>query len=230
MSTVRDAGPAESSRRLHVRLWTWFIVSTLLLVLLSGALPVTRNAALRAAARLLVTPQRSVHSADVIVVAIDAQGAGTLEAADLVHEGIASRVAVFDDPPTASDREFIRRGLPYDDRAAISVTQLHLLGVPNVERVPRYTSGSEQEGLLLPGWCIQRGYRSLVLVTSTDHSRRLARIMRRATRDRGITVVVLASRYSNFDPDRWWTTRYGARTEIIEFEKLLLDVVRHPFS
>jgi hypothetical protein len=43
-------------------------------------------------------------------------------------------------------------------------------------------------------------------------------------------VAVRAARYSNFDPDRWWETRTGVRTEIIELEKLSLDVVLHPMS
>jgi hypothetical protein len=32
------------------------------------------------------------------------------------------------------------------------------------------------------------------------------------------------------DPDRWWETRRGVRTEIVELQKLLLDVVLHPMS
>ena len=43
-------------------------------------------------------------------------------------------------------------------------------------------------------------------------------------------VAVRAARYSSFDPDRWWETRGGIRTEIIELQKLLLDVVLHPLS
>jgi len=45
---------------------------------------------------------------------------------------------------------------------------------------------------------------------------------------RGITVIVSSTRYSNFKPDQWWHTRDGARTEIEELQKLLLNVVRHP--
>jgi hypothetical protein len=41
-------------------------------------------------------------------------------------------------------------------------------------------------------------------------------------------VTVQAERYSSFDPDRWWETRTGIRTEIIEFQKLVLDLVLHP--
>ena len=40
----------------------------------------------------------------------------------------------------------------------------------------------------------------------------------------------VSARYSDFDPDRWWQTREGTRTGIIEMQKLLLDVVRYPTS
>lgn len=179
---------------------------------------------------LLVNRQPSVQTADVIVVAIDAQGAGTLEASDLVHRGVTDRVGVIDDPPTASDLEFIRRGLPYNDRAAISIGQLRQLGVRNIEQISRRTTGSEQEGEILPAWCLQHGFHSVVVVTSSDHSRRLSRILRRAVRGDGIRVAVVHSPYSEFNPDTWWTKRDGVRTEIIESEKLLLDVICHPFS
>jgi hypothetical protein len=43
-------------------------------------------------------------------------------------------------------------------------------------------------------------------------------------------VMVQPSRYSSFDPDRWWKTRDGIRTEIVEFENLVFDVVVHPMS
>jgi hypothetical protein len=227
--SVQAAAPHGSRFWLRTRPWPWIAI-LLALVLLVLAVPTSRRHWLRATGWALVGPNPHVRSADVIVVAIDVQGAGTLEAADLVHEGVSTRVAVFEDPPTESDREFIRRGLPYDDRAAISETQLHMLGVQNVERIPRSVSGSEQEGQILPSWCQRRGYHSAVLVVAADHSRRIGRIIRRATRDRPVTIAVLSSRYSNFNPDSWWTSRYGARTEIIEFEKLVLDVARHPFS
>jgi hypothetical protein len=44
------------------------------------------------------------------------------------------------------------------------------------------------------------------------------------------TRVAVQAAHSSFDPDRWWQTRGGARTEIIELQKLLLDIVLHPMS
>jgi hypothetical protein len=49
-------------------------------------------------------------------------------------------------------------------------------------------------------------------------------------RGRGLKLSVHASRYSDFDPDAWWKSRTGVRTEIIESEKLLADILLHPLS
>ena len=192
-------------------------------------IPASRVRVLAMAGHILVVRQAATM-ADIIVVAIDADGAGALEAADLVHRGVSAKVAVFDDPPSEVDREFLRRGLPYEDRAAVTTRQLHSLGVGNVEQIPRKTSGSEQEGDILPSWSQQHGYRTVILVTSSDHSRRLNRILRRSLHGYQVRVIVQNSSYSQFDPDSWWTNREGVRKGVVEFQKLVLDILRHPLS
>ena len=76
------------------------------------AVPSVREQVLRTAGWALVVNE-PVAPADIIVITLDSDGAGALEAADLVQSGIATRVAVFADPPSGEDDEFIRRGLPY---------------------------------------------------------------------------------------------------------------------
>jgi hypothetical protein len=185
---------------------------------------------LRAAGWALVVDE-PIGPTDIIVVASESDAAGLLEAADLVRGGIASRVAVFADSPNAVYREFIRRGIPYEDRAARSARQLRSLGVTVIEEIPKIGgTGTEAEGRVLLGWCEQHGFRSVVVVSSRDHSRRLHRLMARAMEGRSTRVTVRAARHSTFDPEGWWKTRDGVRTEIIELQKLFLDVVLHPLS
>jgi hypothetical protein len=193
------------------------------------AVPSVREPVLRTAGWALVVNE-PVAPADIIVISPDAGGAGTLEAADLVQSGIATRVAVFADPPSGDDHEFIRRGLPYEDGAARQIRQLRWLGVTDVVQIPRTDVGTEGEAQVLPPWCDQHQFRSIVVVAARDHSRRLRRVLDRAMKGHPTRVTVRAERYSNFDPDRWWKTRGGVRTEIIELQKLVLDVVLHPMS
>ena len=193
-------------------------------------IPTLRRPTLRAAGWALVVDD-PIGPSDVIVVAVDAaDGAGVLEAADLVHAGVATGVGIFVEPANRADREFIHRGIPYEDTADRLARQLRSLGVMTIEHIPGVITGTETEAAILLAWCAHRQYRSVVVVSNADHSRRLRRVFRRSMRGHGLTVSVRSARYSTFDPDRWWATRGGIRIEIVEFQKLLLDVVRHPIS
>jgi hypothetical protein len=208
--------------------------ASILLVVASAAativaVPSIREPVLRAAGWVLVVDE-PVAPADIIIVAPDSGGAGALEAADLVQSGIATLVAVFADPPSGEDHEFVRRGLPYEDEAARQIRQLRSLGVTDVVRIPRTDVGTEGEGQVLPLWCDQHQFRSIVFVAARDHSRRLRRVLDRAMKGHATRVTVQPARYSSFDPDRWWETRVGIRTEIVELQKLLLEAVLHPMS
>ena len=200
------------------------LVATAVAVAPSIARPI-----LQAAGRALVMDE-PVMTADIIVVANDAGGAGVLQAADLVHGGIATRVAVFTDPPSGEDLEFIRRGLPYEDLAARQIRQLGWLGITDVVKIPRDEAGSGGEGEVLAPWSDQNAIRSIVFVAAKDHSRRIRRVLNRDMKGHATQVTIEAERYSAFDPDHWWETRTGIRMEVIEFEKLVLDFVMHPLS
>jgi hypothetical protein len=194
-----------------------------------AAVPSLRERILRAAGWAIVISEPLVP-ADVIVVSLNSDGAGALEAADLVQSGIANRVAVFMDQPTGESREFTRRGLSQEGPSARQMRQLKSLGVADVVQIPRADVGTESEGRVLAAWCEEHQLRSIVFVAARDHSRRLRRVLHRFMKNGPTLVVVRPARYSNFDPDRWWKTRGSVRTEIIELQKLLLDIVLHPLS
>ena len=214
---------------MHFRKSTVALVGMMLVVACAIVIAPVRTSLLRAMGRFLVATDQ-LQRADVIVLSVDSDGAGVLEATDLVHEHVADRVALFADPPDPVDREFLRRGVPYHNAAAVSVGQLHDLGINPVEVIPRTVTGTNDESLDLATWCSEHGYRVVIFVSTLDHSRRTARILARATRCGALQLSVHASRYSAFNPDAWWKSRTGVRTEIVESEKLLLDMLLHPLS
>ena len=194
------------------------------------AVPSVRQSVLRAAGWALVVNE-PIAPADVIVLSLTSGGAGVLEAADLVKDGIATGVAVFTDPPSGDDDyEFIRRGLPDEDRSTRQIRQLTWLGVTDVMQIPGNEAGTTGEGQVLPAWCDQQHFRSIVFVVARDHSRRWRRVLNRVMKGHPTRVMVQPARYSPFDPDRWWETRDGVRTGIVELQKLVLDAVLHPLS
>ena len=234
MESVPNPRGINHRRRSLVKrgmIFRWPRWATILVVLGLAALAIVairslREPVLRAAGWVLVVNE-PVASADIIVLSVGSGGAAALEAADLVQSGISKRVAVFTDPPSGEDYEFIRRGLPYEDAGATQIRQLSSLGVTDVVQISR-TDGTEDEGRLLPRWCDEHHLRSIVVVATTDHSRRVRRVLDRVMKGHLTRVTVHASRYSSFDPDRWWETRGGVRTETVELQKLLLDVMLHP--
>jgi len=207
--------------------------SSLLVVLAVAALaaavisaaPSVRVALLPAASRMLVA-EGARAPADVIVLSPSTGGAGPLEAADLVRRKIASRVAIFADPPGGADLEFIRRGLPYEDSAASQMRQLGWLGVKDVTQIPMNGSLTE----VLSGWCEKQKIHSIVFVALNGESRRMQRVLNRAMKGGATRVNVHPARYSDFDPDRWWESRGGVRTVIIEVQKLVVDYILHPLQ
>ena len=214
------------SRRL---MWAPILVVVALAVFAIVAVRSVREPVLRAAGWALVVNE-AVASADIIVLSLDSGSAGSLEAADLVQSGIGTRVAVFTDPPRGEDHEFIRRGLPYEDASARQIRQLRWLGVTDVMQIPGTEAGTKGESQVLPPWCDQHQFRSIVFVAARDHSRRWRRVLNRVMKGHPTRVMVQPARYSIFDPDRWWETRDGVRSEIAELQKLVLEVVLHPLS
>jgi uncharacterized SAM-binding protein YcdF (DUF218 family) len=157
------------------------------------------------------------------------QGAGALEATDLVQSGISKRAAVYIAAPSVENDEFIRRRLPYEDDAAKQIRELKSLGVTDIVQISP-VDGTEEEVEALPRWCDEHQLRTIVFVAHTDHTRRLRRVLDRIMKGHPTRVMVKPARYTNFDPDRWWETRGGIRTEIVELQKLLFDIVLHPMS
>lgn len=216
-----------NARFVPSRRWGIALSIALAVVVALVVVPGARTALLGAAGRALVVDD-PIEPADIIVVTVDAGAAGLLEAADLVHGGTATRAALFGEPPDSADRELQRRLPSYEDANAVAARQLKSLGVDSVEYIPAAVSGTTDEGRAFAEWCRSQRFRAVVVVSASDHSRRVRRVLHRSMKGQSTKVMVRSARFSPFEAERWWETRAGTRSEVIELEKLLLDVLRHP--
>jgi len=220
MPLIRDLRPG--------RRWTIVLLGlATLAAVIAASVPNVRQSLLKSAGWALVA-QDPLAKADIVVIASDALGAGVLEAADLVRAGYASRIAIFERPETPLSHEFERRGLRALDLTSFYTQILHALGVTDIVVIPSVV-GTVDEGKMLQRWCAANSIHSILFVSVTDHSRRTRRVLDRALRPQGVRVTLRYARFSDFDPDSWWRTRGGQRVQAVESEKLLLDIVRHPF-
>jgi hypothetical protein len=189
-------------------------------------IPSVRARGLRALGSILVVDQ-NLQRSDVIVVPDWTDNSGLLEAADLVHAGFAPQVAVLTGQRDPASTELIRRGvIPSTETWRAQLVRA--LGVAKVEEIVVAADGTDAEGPILAAWLARQGFRTAIVVSTADHSRRLRRILDRALRDQRTTVIVHVALFSTFQPHRWWQTPTGWRIEVVELEKLALDVLQHP--
>jgi hypothetical protein len=202
-----------------------FIIVAVPLVLV----PQARTWMLRQAGQVLVA-EDPLAPADVIVLTVDARRPGVVEAIDLVEAGLSQRVAFFVDPRWRIDEARVRQGVRVDDVGAGIMYDLLAAGVVDVAPIPTAVNGTRDEGPVLARWCADHRVRSVIVVAPPDHTRRVRRMLRRSMKDVPTRVVVRAIRSAEFEPSRWWYTRGGVRTQLEESGKLLMDLLRHPFS
>ena len=69
----------------------------------------------------------------------------------------------------------------------------------------------------------------VVVVVGPSHGRRYRRALLRAWPDSAPRPRVVTTSYGLFRADDWWQSRTTLRDGLVEFEKLLLDYVAHPF-
>ena len=204
-----------------------FLFGLLAGVIVLAAVPPSRHLVLRSLGRLLIVAD-DFTDADIAVMTTDEGPVGALEVADLFHQRLVQRVGVLIPRGTLAVGELARRGVHISDNADV-LTQL---GVPaaSIARIAAGEGGTNEGTGALAAWCADNHIRRLVVVTSSDHSRRVRRtLLRSFGRNRPI-VFIHSSRFSQFRPDDWWRSRTTLRTGIMELEKLAFDYVRHPLG
>jgi len=191
------------ARRRHERggIITTF-VALLLLALLCLAIYLARHPLMRFAAEGLVVEDK-LETSDVIILLGDDNfyADRATRAAELYRQNLAPTV--------------IASGARLRPYASISELMSHDLierGVPK-ERIvlfPHDADNTREEAEALRPLVIQKGAKSVILVTSNYHTRR-ARYIFRKVFPSGIKVAVAGARDADFDPSNWYEHRRAVK-------------------
>lgn len=179
-----------------------------------------RHPLLRFAGNFWVVDQ-SADSADAIVILDDDdyQADRATRAAELYKDGRAPRVI-------ASGR-FLR---PYASIADFEARDLADRGVPMnaIVRLTHRATNMREEAFAISQLLSSSGWKRVLLVTSNYHTRRSRYICERAFPE-GTFLHVVAAPDSEYDPNRWWQNRVGAKIFLHESAGMLVAMweMRH---
>ena len=172
-----------------------------------------RHPLMRFAGQMWLVNDRAAQADAMIVLGDDNyDGDRATHAAELYRMGLAPIVV-------ASGR----RLRPNTGMAEIMERDLKSRGVPeeSIVRVSHRAENTREEAGALATLIAGRGWKRILVVTSSYHARRARFIFERVL-PTGVSVQVSGARDSEFDPSRWWEKRSGQK---LFFNELLGYVV-----
>jgi uncharacterized SAM-binding protein YcdF (DUF218 family) len=158
----------------------------------------------------------------------------SLQAAELYH-AVPEAQVVFVSPIEPNKVFLDSLGLPVSHSAAVFRMALLRMGVPGSDiAYLRGPANSTQDEADLMARALKRDgeVRSVVLVTSSYHSRRAYWIFRDRFKKAGldITINVSPSRYTDFNPVMWWRRKNDASVVVTEWLKIIYYVLIGQFQ
>lgn len=199
------------------------IFATLIVIAIS-LLIANHQAILTACGEFLIY-QQEPQQADVIAIAanwedtiIRAKGG-----ADLYTMGLAKTIFIPRMERMEDLEEITKQGIKIPENRDIVITILEGFGVPvdAIETSEQEATSTRDEAKEVSNLIEQKGYTSVLLVTSKYHSRRAYLIFKDALKGKA-TVISAPSSYDSFDPELWWKRSKDRKRVIMEYQKLLL--------
>ena len=178
------------------------LVALLFLVLLCAVVYVARHPIMRFTAESWIVNEPAAHADAILVLGDDNfYGDRATEAAQLFRQVVAPVVV-------ASGRR-LRPGAGMSELIEHDLIER---GVPkeNVLRFPHDADNTREEAVALRRLAKEKGWKSVVVVTSNYHTRRVRYIFQKVFPS-GVEVSVASARDGDFDPEHWWERRKSVK-------------------
>ena len=165
-----------------------------------------------------------VRHADVMVMLTGSISDRVLQTVDLYSEGVATRVWIVEEGMGAN-RALEARGVKLISNSTQVKNAMITLGIPSdsIRIVPGDAASTRMEAEIVRSYLrTQTGMDTLLLVTSSEHTRRAYKIFKAAFKNPEDLPVVYcsASKYTNFHPEKWWRSKEDIQEVVNEYMKL----------
>ena len=197
------------------------VAARLVIGCLLGALFLAVAACPRAGRFLII--DEPVRPADALVVLAGARVDRWLEAVDLYREGKGKNILLSPGYLEPAEVGLRARGIRYPAAADLIRDAMVQMGIPAqvITAIPEGVDNTAHEALFARQIAVDRGWKSVIVVTSPYHTRRSLFAFEREFEGTGIDVQVRGSRYDDVDPDNWWRRRGDFRFVSWELQKLV---------
>jgi uncharacterized SAM-binding protein YcdF (DUF218 family) len=178
----------------------------------------------RNAGKWLVKNDNPVH-ADALVILMGSIPDRVLETTDLYKAGFADRVVIVEESMGAY-RELEARGAHIISNTQQCRNAAIALGIPeeSIVVLPGDARSTQQEAIIVREFLKARpGIDTILLVSSSNHTRRASMIFEKALEKSGMQVVVYScpSKYSNFNGKGWWRRKESIQVVLFEYIKIV---------
>jgi uncharacterized SAM-binding protein YcdF (DUF218 family) len=190
-------------------------VLTVILVLAVGSC--------RKAGTWLVKADNPPH-ADVMVMLTGSISDRVLQTTDLYNEGVAARVWIVEAAMGVS-KALEERGVKLISNSTQAKNALISLGIPadSILILPGDAASTRMEAEIVRSYLpTQSGINTLLLVSSSDHTRRAYKIFNAAFKNLEEAPVVYCSpsKYTKLDAEKWWRSKEDIQEVVEEYLKL----------
>jgi len=159
---------------------------------------------------------------DAIIVLGGTMYERPLEAVDLYKEGWAPRIYLFRQIADWGEAVLVERQIAYTREVDLQIDVMQRLGVDRASiGILEPANSTADEADYVVQFVSREKFRSVIIVTSKQHTRRARLVMRRRLDPLGTSVIVRSSRYDRSDVDRWWANRSTLRFTLFETQRLL---------
>ena len=164
------------------------------------------------------------QTADAIVILTGSIADRVLQAADIYKSGYAGKILIVNESMGAY-KELEKRGFSVISKTSQTKDALVFFNVPrdSIIILPGDAESTMSEVMIIRNYIsLNNNIDTILLITSSPHTRRASIIFKKAfsEMETPVTVLSIPSTYTKFNADKWWRSREDIQTVFLEYLKL----------